>query len=548
MAASTGHWRRRVWARLSRWHLTMGIEAVIVWASVYFAVAGNATFWKAALSAPLDIRRVLSLLALVVAAHGILLGLLLWPRLWRGVLTILIVVAAVAGHYMGDYGIYIDADMVRNVLNTDWREAHELVGWDLALPLAGAMPVLFLVSRIRLVPHNWRRMVVARIVLLSAMCLLGTLGVVVSLQAMSAFVRNRREMRYLVTPANVIVSLAKVVSEEPPGKARVQLPIGEDATRVPTAEAHRPRLLVLVVGETARAVDWGLGGYARQTTPALAGRDVVNYPDVRACGSSTEVSLPCMFSPYGRRDYDEMAIRGHQSVLHVLQRAGVRVLWRDNQSGCKGVCDGLEVEDRHDRRDPGLCDGDRCYDLILVDGLAAAARRHHGDQVVVLHMLGNHGPTYAERYPPEFARWRPACATSDLGRCQRGQIVNAYDNALLYTDHVLGETIDALAGMGDYDTAMLYVSDHGESLGERGLFLHGMPYAIAPDEQLQVPMVAWFSPGWRRATGLDMACVRQHANAAYSHDNLFRTLLGLAGVQTRLYQPALDLYSQCRAH
>ena len=526
----------------------MGIEAVIVWASVYFAVVANAAFWKAALPAPPDIGWTLSLLALVVAAHGLLLGLLLWPRLWRGVLMVLIVVAAIAGHYIGGYGIYIDADMVRNVLNTDWREAHELVGWDVAVPLAGALPALFLVSRIRLVPHTWRRMLVARIVLLLAMCLLGTLGAAASLRAMIAFVRNQREVRYLVTPANVIVSLAKVVSEEPPGRARVQLPIGEDATRVAAAEAHRPRLLVLVVGETARAANWGLGGYARQTTPELAGRDVVNYPDVRACGSSTEVSLPCMFSRYGRRHYDEAAIRGHQSVLHMLQRAGVRVLWRDNQSGCKGVCDGLEVEDLHARRDPGLCDGDRCYDLILVDGLADAARRHRGDQVVVLHMLGNHGPTYAERYPPEFARWRPACTTSDLGQCARSRIVNAYDNALLYTDHVLGATIDALAGMADYDTAMLYVSDHGESLGERGLFLHGMPYPIAPDEQLQVPMVAWFSPGWQRATGLDMACVRQHATAAYSHDNLFHTLLGLAGVQTRLYQPAMDLYRPCRGN
>jgi lipid A ethanolaminephosphotransferase len=408
------------------------------------------------------------------------------------------------------------------------------------------VPAIVLVTRIQLVPRTWTRAVLARIALLVAMCLLGALGAVTSLQSLSSFLRNQREVRYLVTPANVIVSLTKVISEQPPGKARVQLPIGEDAVQRATPGARTPRLLVVVVGETARAANWGLSGYARQTTPALAQRNVVNYPNVGACGSSTEVSLPCMFSPYGRRNYNEKFIRGHQSVLHVLQRAGVHVLWRDNQSGCKGVCSGLEVDDLHARTYTDVCEGNRCYDQILLKDLAQAARRHRGDQVIVLHMLGNHGPTYAERYPRTFERFTPVCTTSDLGRCERNEIVNAYDNALLYTDHVLGNTIDALAQMTDYDTAMLYVSDHGESLGENGLFLHGMPYAIAPKEQLQVPMVAWFSQGWQWSTRLDMRCVQQHKNDAYSHDNLFHTLLGLTGVDTRLYEPGSDMYARCR--
>ena len=246
---------------------------------------------------------------------------------------------------------------------------------------------------------------------------------------------------------------------------------------MPAATGRKPRLLVLVVGETARAQNWGLDGYARQTTPELARLDVLNYPRVRACGSSTEVSLPCMFSPQGRRHYDERAIRSQQSLLH---------------------------------------------------------------------MLGNHGPNYFERYPPAFERYTPVCRTGDLGDCSRQQIVNAYDNALLYTDHVLGSTIRLLQAQTRYDAALLYVSDHGESLGEKGLYLHGMPYAFAPAEQLDVPMALWLSPGLASNARIDRACMARGSSAAIDHDHLFHSVLGLFDVRTTLRDDALDLFAACR--
>src|SRR3546814_945063 len=170
----------------------------------------------------------------------------------------------------------------------------------------------------------------------------------------------------------------------------------------------RPRLLVFVLGETVRAQNWGLDGYLRQTTPQLAAmKDVINFPDVESCGTSTEVSVPCMFSPYGRHDYDAKKIRSHQPLLHVLQRAGVQVLWRDNQSGCKRVCDGLAFESMADATDPALCNGKRCFDEILLSGLQARIRPDGRDRIVVLHMLGNHGPAYYQRYPPAFRRFTP---------------------------------------------------------------------------------------------------------------------------------------------
>jgi lipid A ethanolaminephosphotransferase len=351
-----------------------------------------------------------------------------------------------------------------------------------------------------------------------------------------------------VTPANLVWSLGAVAAADARVAAMPRQAIGLDARPGPGATAGtRPRLLVLVVGETARAANWGLNGYARQTTPELAARPVVNFPHVSSCGTSTEVSLPCMFAPVGRRNYDETRIRGSESLLHVLQRAGVQVHWRDNQSGCKGVCDGLSSDSPGPSVEPGLCDGHRCLDEALLYDLDQRLTVSQGMHLLVLHPLGNHGPAYFRRYPAAFARYQPACENDDLQRCSREQIVNAYDNALLYTDHVLARLIDRLQSHADrVDAAMVYVSDHGESLGENGLFLHGLPYAIAPGEQTRVPMVIWTSPGFARATGLDMSCLARHAAQPVSHDHLFHTLLALMDVRTALHEPTLDLTRACR--
>ena len=182
-------------------------------------------------------------------------------------------------------------------------------------------------------------------------------------------------------------------------------------------------------------------------------------------------------------------------------------------------------------------------DEILLDDLAAQVRAKPGDRVVVLHQLGNHGPSYFQRYPAQFRQFVPTCDTPDLGKCRRGQIVNSYDNAIRYTDHFLAQTIAALRGMDDYDSAMIYLSDHGESLGEKGLYLHGMPYAIAPDEQTRVPMVMWFSPQFAANRGLDLQCVRERARRRADHDNLFPSVLGLMQVTTSVYER--DVFAGC---
>jgi lipid A ethanolaminephosphotransferase len=350
----------------------------------------------------------------------------------------------------------------------------------------------------------------------------------------------------MVTPANVVVSLGRQLARDARAAQAVRAPAEAAVRRA--APGQRPTLLVMVVGETVRAANFGLAGYARDTTPRLAELpDVVTFPRTVACGTSTEVSLPCMFSPFGRAGYDEARVRRHGSLLHVLAHAGFRVVWRDNQSGCKGVCDGLEVQDLHGAALPGLCAGGRCLDGILLHDLDQTVAAAAGDLVVVMHQLGNHGPAYHRRYPAEFARFKPACDQAELRGCTREEIVNAYDNAIAYTDHFLAQVVAFLERQRDrFDVAMVYVSDHGESLGEYGLYLHGMPRAVAPREQLEVPMVWWLPPDAAAGLRVEVGCLRARAALQASHDNLYHSVIGLLDVATATYRPEWDLFSGCR--
>jgi lipid A ethanolaminephosphotransferase len=257
-----------------------------------------------------------------------------------------------------------------------------------------------------------------------------------------------------------------------------------------------------------------------------------------------------MFSPYGRANYDESLIRRSDSLLDVLVRVGLDVTWRDNQSGCKGVCDGkrIELEKMSIELAPQHCTADGCRDESLLEGLRERLSLIKKDTVIVLHQLGNHGPAYFARYPEEFRRFRPTCDTPELRRCSIEAIRNSYDNAILYTDYLLAQAVKALTLQeSKIDSAMLYVSDHGESLGEHGIYLHGLPYWIAPDQQKKVPMLLWLSPALKSSAGIDPQCVAQRATRAASHDNLFHTVLGLFDITTRDYRQSRDVLAACRS-
>ena len=533
--------------------LSCSVESCIVGASLFFTLFVNQRFWHA-WAAGADWSRAASWLptlavaVLLTAVHCLILGLVLGRRSAKSLLAALFVITALALHYMNRYTVFFDAGMVRNILHTDFNEASELLSAGMLVDVLvyGFLPALIL-SRVDLQRSTLRRALTVRAVFMLAALLAAGGSLLIAFQDLSALMRNQKEVRYLITPANFIVSSIRVATAETGEISLPRVPVGADAVQAAGAHKGKPRLLVLVVGETARAANWGLSGYGRQTTPELAASEVVNFPKVTSCGTNTEVSVPCMFSPYGRKSYDEKQIRRHESVLHVLEHAGVKTVWRDNQSGCKGVCDGLEVQRPEAQRDERLCKNKHCLDEILLAGLESELQKNPRDLVIVLHQLGNHGPAYSHRYPDAYRRFLPTCDDPDLRKCTREQIVNSYDNALLYTDHFLASTIERLQGQQTHDAAFIYLSDHGESLGEKGVYLHGLPYAIAPREQTEVPMLMWLSAGFSAASAIDGACLRARAAQPASHDNLFHTMLGLMQVRTSVYDAASDLLAGCRS-
>ncbi len=542
------------------WRLQVSVELVIVALCLFWLLSANGAFLSGALKTrawnePGTWAMLAAMVGLVVALHAAILGVLLNRWTLKPLSAVLLVGTALATFYMQRYSVVLDPSMLRNVLRTDFHEARELLSWPMLLHvlLYAGLPMLLLL-RVQVIHKPLPRAVLRRVVFLIGAVVLGVACVLAAFQPLASLMRNQKELRYQLTPANYLYSVGSVVAGDLRGAARPREPIGLDAKPGPGwAQAERPRLIVLVVGETARAANWGLSGYARQTTPELAKLPVINFAQVTSCGTNTEVSVPCMFAPVGRRDYDESRIKGQESLLHVLARAGVQVRWVDNQSGCKGVCDGLPTDFVTSLNPPGLCADGRCLDEGLLPSVdsalqRAAAAQKPGVEVLVLHQLGNHGPAYFRRYPPAFARFTPACRDDDLQRCSLEEIRNAYDNALLYTDHLLGSIVARLQAAGpQIETALYYVSDHGESLGENRIFLHGLPYAIAPDVQKRVPMVMWFSDTFSKRSGLNEACVRQRAQAEpFSHDHLFHTLLGMADVQTALYEREFDALAPCR--
>ena len=432
----------------AQWRPALSVEALILLASVAFAAVYNDSLWMrlfgaADLTAPRTLVLFFSLFLVVTAVQFAGLGLLLTRRTVRPVLAVLFLCTALASYYMDRYTVFLNKDMLRNILQTDPAEAGELLTVSLIphLLIYAALPIALLaITRVALRPLP--RAMLVRAGTVSAALVIAVVALLAQYQDASSLLRSHRDARHLVTPTNYLAALYKIGRDtvtDPPGPRQ---PIALDAHRIIAAGGTRkPTLLVLAIGETVRSANFGLSGYERQTTPELARLDVMVYPRVEACGTSTEVSLPCMFAPVGRRHYDERRIEHEQSLLHVLDRVGYEVVWIDNQSGCKGVCEGLTTERIAGDADPAYCDGDRCLDGILQSRLDAAVQAGTGDMVVVLHMLGNHGPAYSRRYPADFRQFEPTCESLELSECSADQIVNSYDNAILYTDHVLAAVV-----------------------------------------------------------------------------------------------------------
>ncbi|MFS2160886.1 phosphoethanolamine transferase [Pseudomonas sp. Pseusp122] len=527
-------------------------ELVTLLASCFLLLGFNATLWQHVFSITefdgkgLVLRVAFGLL--VFCIFNIFLTLFAFHRVLKPVLTALFLISAGVAYFINEYGVMIDAGMFRNFAETNVTEVQGLLSLKLGiyLLLLGVVPSVLLWKTPINYRHWPRELLSKALVSVACVAVLGAVAMI-NYQGLSSMFRNHHELRLMVVPSNYIGASMGYLSEQVVSARRPFVKIGEDARRSPRWAGHqRKSLTVLVVGESARAENFGLLGYGRDTTPKLSKENgLVAFSDVHSCGTETAVSVPCMFSNMGRKDYNASQAKNQEGLLDVLQRSGLQVIWRDNQSGCKGTCDRVTLQDVSNLQDPLLCANHECRDEILLQGLQSFIDNLDQDTVLVLHQMGSHGPEYFKRYPKAFEKFTPVCESNALNNCSRESIVNAYDNTLVYTDHVLATLIDLLRKQSRVDTAMLYLSDHGESLGEYNLFLHGTPYLLAPDQQKHVPMLAWFSDSYQKAFAVDPQCLEKQRNAPLSQDNLFHSMLGLLQVDTKVYNAQLDMFAGC---
>ncbi len=525
----------------------VNLSYLIIIVALYLVATANIGFFEQVLNVypfSKNVGFILSITGLLFGLMWLVLQLLCYRPIAKPVLIALLITAAICGYFTDAYGTIFDTNMLINSMETDQAEAMGLFAPSMVIRLLilGVLPA-FIISKIRLKRFTWQRSILQKTatlilsIALIAACLL-PFG-----DQYASFFRQHKQVRSYANPITPIYSMIKLGENYVDELRRPDTLTlhATDAKRlapansVPNNSTAKPKLMVFVVGETARADHFGLNGYTRNTTPLLSKQsNLYSFKEAVSCGTSTAYSVPCMFSYANRENYDIDTAKYNENVLDTLNKQGVNVVWRDNNSSSKGVADRVTFEDYKTADTNPNCDVE-CRDIGMLDGFdklvksGSSQKETPKDTLILLHQMGNHGPAYYQRYTKEFEEFKPVCMTNELSKCDTQSVINGYDNAILYTDYFLNNVIDTLKSYEqDYDVVMVYMSDHGESLGENNIYLHGLPYKFAPDTQKHVPAVIW-SPD---SNNIDADSLSSMSSQPVSHDFITPTLLSFFGITT----------------
>ena len=483
----------------------------------------------------------LSLGIILLAVTTLVLTLVSSKWTTKPFLIIVLLISSLTNYFMNSYHVVIDDSMIRNMLQTNMSESMDLLTLKQVLYFVflGVLPT-YLIYRIPIQYRTFKTEIFSKlkVILISVILIAGC--IFLFSKHYTSFAREHKPLRYSTNPTYWIYSIGKYINKTFNSGPIIVKALGIDAKVNKISDT--PRLVIMVVGEAARADHFSLNGYSRKTNPLLEKENIINLGNIFSCGTSTAVSVPCMFSVFDREDYNYKKGITNENVLDVLNHTKkISILWRDNNSDSKGVALRVPYENYRTPQSNTICNKDECRDEGMLVGLDSYIKAQNGkDILIVLHQMGNHGPAYYKRYPNTFKKFTPVCKTNQLEECSQEEIANAYDNAILYTDFFLSKVINFLKEHTlSYQTAMLYMSDHGESLGENGVYLHGLPYFMAPDAQTHIGSVLWF--GEKMKKNIDVKKLAQNKNKAYSQDNLFHTLLGLFNVETEVYDKKMDI-------
>jgi lipid A ethanolaminephosphotransferase len=469
--------------------------------------------------------------------------LFFWSKTTKAISLFLIFFNTVVLYFMFIYNTAIDYVMLLNIIHTDANEAKALLNIKMLffvivffiIPTVCVINTNIQYSDIKSEIKNIAKNIGINILILSI--IIAPIGKIAD-----DFYRKEKHLRYYLIPTNyvgAIVSFFKRVDFS----TKKKVTIADDIKISKYWNNDKHNLIIYIVGESARAANFSLAGYERNTneplTPYL--NDLTYFNNFYACGTSTAISVPCALSHYSQKTFKPGSELYTENLTNIMEKVGYKTLWRENNTGCQNTCNRVEVEKR--------CKKKHCHDEILIEAIEEKLNKISKDTFLVLHQRGSHGPDYYNMYPKEFEKYKPVCKQNILNKCDKKELVNAYDNTILYTSYFLAETIKKIEALSDqYNVMMVYASDHGESLGEDDIYLHSAVYKFAPKEQINIPAIIYIPQSTQKDLSINISCLKNIKDKHLSHDNIFHTILGFAGAKTSIYEEELDILSQCKTN
>ena len=512
---------------------------IVIFASIYLSLAHNITFneklflWGATNN--VDSIYILSTVLLNTLLYILILSFIGFNRFYKHLISFVFLIGSVSGYFIDTYNVIIDEQMLFNALETNPSEASDLLNLNMLTHLA----IFFLLPSYLLF-----RTTPPRVTFLSNLkqqltySIVTLVAIVIILFSMSSFYisffRAQKNITAFTNPLKPLIAINDLIRHNILDNHIEHKNLGLDAKI--GEKGDRRKITIMIVGETARGDHFSLNGYPKKTNPLLEKQKIINFSSAESCATLTRLSLPCMFSHDTRNNFDLKDSSNKDNVLDILKRAGVYVYWKDNNSSSKGVADRVNYETILNK-----CN-DECRDIRLLEGLDDLIKKNKNqDMLFILHAMGSHGPAYYKRVPEEFKNFKPVCETNQFEVCSQEEIVNAYDNTIYYADFFINSSIEFLKNYSNqFQTKLLYVSDHGESLGENNIYLHGIPFIFAPSAQTHIPLIYWAN----EYPDDQYIKLQKQSQDNVSHDNVFHTLLGMFDVETELYDVKLDILRQ----
>ena len=459
-----------------------------------------------------------SLVVIMLVLNFMMTYLVMWLLrvVGRVLLAVLAVINATALHFILTYGVIIDATTIENVFNTRYSEASGFFSWSLWLCILGlgVLPALYCL---------WQPVVYGKAKKL-AVCCGSSLAVVLVVALMHIgqtlwISQHDTELGGLLQPWSYLVNTCRVLSSQHDEQVEeIKLADGQITD-------HEKAVVVLVIGESARKANFQLYGYQRDTNPLLSKQEGLKVYQANACATYTTAGTKAILEPIDSGDLYEL-------LPNYAFRTGVDVSWRTYNWGEPPI----HIDEYLTDVDLGKMypDVNRDYDGILFAGLRERILSSKKDKVlIILHTSTSHGPKYADKCPEEFHVYQPV-----------DNLVNAYDNTIRYTDFLLDGLINTLRGLTDWHTAMIFISDHGESLGENNMFMHGLPMKLAPKEQYEIPFLVWTSDNFRRykPTAQSQEAPAGELPALLEQHYIFHSVLDLLSIQSPAYNEKFDIF------